>query len=269
MEIKKEFVYSLDSDANETRVIAACSDRTVKMYKVDETVLEIINEYKEFPGPVTQAIFLGKGEMFCVSCYTGEIIIFKIEGINYSKKFEKKIFEGSINSISHNWNLNSFVIYCGCSDGNLRILNFDENFKFLEKIIFCNKFGITSVSTNTNYILTGGMDYEVVLLDLNGIELKRFKNHTGFIRQVGMASLSEFDILCFASCSEDGKLCIYFKDEEDYKNQIIDLKSPVYSVSWCKTGYSLSVSYGENSTKTFVPNQNGEFVEIELIEKDL
>lgn len=270
MEVKNEIIHSLDADYSETRLLTASSDRTVRLYKINDTDMTPLSEYSDFPGPVTQAIFIDKGEMFCVSCYTGELIIYKLEGNSYTKKYEKKLFEGSVNSICHNFCESSFKIYCGCSDGNLREIEFDSKFNVKERILFCHRFGITSVSCNEKYILTGGVDYCSMLVNINDLsEVKRFNDHTGFVRQVGICSIGEFDISCFATCSDDGKVIIYFKEEENnYKKQVIEINEPVYSVSWSKMGYSLTVGYGDSGVKSFGPDASGVFKEIEFVKKD-
>lgn len=255
----------MESDVSETRVITASSDRVVRIFKANDNNLTLESEISGFKSPVTKAIFLNLGELICVSCYTGDLYIFKLEGTSYSKKYEKKIFEGSINAISHLWLDDRFKVFCGCSDGNLLVIEFDSRFNTTESRIFCHRFGVSCVSSNQHYLVTGGIDYSTIVFDLKEMkELARNKDHKALVRDVSVCNIGEFDIFCFASCSDDGRVIVYNKIGNIFNKQVIEIHQPVYSLSWSKTGYSLSVGYGDSEIKHFVPDISGIFKEVPL-----
>ncbi|KAL0265642.1 UNVERIFIED_CONTAM: hypothetical protein PYX00_011355 [Menopon gallinae] len=230
-----------------------------------EIIHSIAADTRGLPGPVTKAIFLNRGELISASCYTGELLVWKLEGAAYSRKFEKRLFEGSINAISHLWLETSFRVFCACSDGNLRIVEFDTRFGTVETQIFCHRSGISSVSNSDRYLMTGSMDHTTAIFDVQSMkEVRRNTDHRGIVRDVGVCSVGEFDISCFASCSDDGTVIIYNKDGDEFKRQVIEIGQPVYSLAWSKTGYSLSVGYGESSVRHFVPDISGLFKDVEL-----
>lgn len=265
METKHEIIHSMETDYTESRLLTASSDSVIRLFKIEGLSIIPETELKGLPGPVTKAIFLNRGEFLCASFYTGEVLIWKLEGSAYNKKFEKKLFEGSVNAISHLWLDNSFRVFCGCSDGHLRILDFDTRFSVKESKIFCHRFGISSVSSNERYLMTGSMDHTTTIFDIKSMhEIKKNTDHKNVVRDVSVCSVGEFDIFCFASCSDDGTVVVYNKDGSEFKKQVIDIGQPAYSLAWSKTGYSLSVGYGESSIKHFVPDISGSFKEVEM-----
>lgn len=265
MQTHKEIIYSMDADISEKRIVTASSDRVVRTFRIENVQLIPEQELLGHDSPVTKAIFLHKGELICSSCYTGEIIIWQLEGTQYNKKFSTKVFSGSINSISSLFQENSFKIFCACSDGVIRILSFDFKFNFKMTEVSAHKFGITSISNNDKYLLTGGMDSKVTLFDISSMkEVSVFNDHTNIVRDVSIAKTNEFNLDVFASCSDDGKLIIYYFDNEVVKKQVVEINTPLSSLAWSKRGYSLSVGYGENMVKHYVPDINGYFKEVEL-----
>lgn len=265
MEVQREIIHSMAADSSETRIITASSDRTVRLFRLNGEDLAREAEIRDLPGPVTKAIFLNKGELIGASCYTGELLIWKLEGTSYSRKFEKKLFDGSINAISHQWLESSFRVFCGCSDGNLRIVEFDTKFGTVETQVFCHRSGISSVSNNDRYLMTGSMDHTTAIFDIRSMkEVRRNTDHSKVVRDVGVCSVGEFDIFCFASCSDDGTVVIYNKDGDEFKRQVIEIGQPVYSLAWSRTGYSLSIGCGDSCVKHFVPDISGLFKEVPL-----
>lgn len=265
MEAQREIVHSMEADYSETRVVTASSDRIIRLFKLNGASLIPESEIQGLPGPVTKAIFLNKGEFVCASFYTGELVVWKLEGSAYSKKFEKKLFEGSVNAISHLWLESSFRVFCGCSDGVLRIVDFDAKFSITESKIPVHRFGISCVSNNEQYLMTGAMDHTTAIFDLKSMkEIKKNTEHKGFVRDVGVCSVGEFEIFCFASCSDDGTVIIYNRFDNEFHPQVIEIGEPVYSLAWSRTGYSLSVGYGESQVKHFVPDISGVFKEVAL-----
>ncbi|KAF7684700.1 Protein transport protein SEC13 [Astathelohania contejeani] len=264
MEAHTDLIHSIDSDLSEQRIVTASSDKIVRVFNVKDANLTLQAELKGHNGPVTKAIFLNKGEMIASCSYNGTLIIWKLEGNNYGKKYEKQLFNGSINSICCNWHGDSFTIYSGCSDGRVRTSIFDSTLQVKESDFYCHRYGVSTVSSNEKYLVTGGMDSTVGIFRLSDMsEMQRFKDHSNFVRCVAICPKNEFGITCFASCSDDGTAIIYNLDG-GFSKQVIKIGEPCYSLGWSRSGFSLTIGYGESKFKTFIPDASGKFKETDM-----
>ncbi|KAK1350593.1 hypothetical protein LUQ84_3532 [Hamiltosporidium tvaerminnensis] len=264
-----ENILSMDADAQEHRMLATTAEKLIKIYTIDNDQINPEFELKGHDGPVTSAKFINKGELIASCCFTGKVIIWKLEGNSYNKKFERKIFEGSLNSLSVKNIENGFIVFCACSDGNVRTLQFDFSLNYSEDLFFAHRFGVTCIDNNDLYVVTGGLDSNVTLWDLKEKkEIETFSDHKKFVRAVAVCPANEFNILTFASCAEDGSLVIYSREDDCIVKQIIEMGSPCYSVSWSASGFSLCVGYGDSFFKTFVPDVSGKFKEVEIVSNE-
>lgn len=266
MDVHKGTIHSIEPDVYEKRIVTASSDGVVRVFENTElpdkpVKMELECELVSDSGPCTKAVFVNQGELIVSSYYSGKLILWKREANNYSIKAEKEIFSGSINDISSVFVGDVVKIYCACSDGNVRIVEIDSSGTFKQKEIFAHRFGVNSIHANSSYFVTGGLDYSVVVWE-NDKELARLRDHKGYVRDVAIANNGIFDIFCFASGGEDHKVIIYTKDVNDFRKQEIDMKEPVYSLSWSKSGFSLSVGYGDGQFKCFVPGDDNSFREV-------
>ncbi|EQB60508.1 protein transport protein sec13 [Vairimorpha apis BRL 01] len=270
MEIHKGIIYSMEKDNFEKRIITTCSDGKIRVFenKSDPDTkinLEFIAEMSGDEGIPTKAVFVDQIECIVASFSNGTIIIWKKENINYKKIYEFKVFSGSISDLSCVYIENNIVMYCACSDGILRIVKYINNTIQIDEVT-AHRFGISCIDGNEDYIVTGGIEYSVAIWSKKE-EITRFNSHEGVVRAIKIAPKNIFNIFCFASCGEDGKVIIYIKDGNNFNQQIIELEEPVYSLSWSKSGFSLSVGYGENKYKCFVPTNEGKFEEIPIVEE--
>ncbi|AFN84115.1 protein transport Sec13-like protein [Encephalitozoon romaleae SJ-2008] len=267
MDIHKDAIHSIETDFSQKRILTSCSDGMVRIFSKGtaesphDLALEL--ELNGNSGPATKAIFLNQGEFIASSYFNGKVIIWKYEGGRFNKKYEKQLLNGSVNDIAGRWDGDSFTLFCGCSDGNVRILTVDSSFSATESEVFCHRFGVSSVSAMENGFVSGGMDYSVAVWEGNE-EVARFRDHKGFVRNVAVCPTNSFKLLCIATCSEDGSVIIYTRKGSEYKSQKIILEEPCYSLSWSFSGFSLSVGYGSSKFKCFVPDSNGEFKEVKL-----
>lgn len=267
MEAHRGAIHSIETDVSHKKIVTACADGLVRVFNrnnVDsnqELVIEL--ELDASSGPVTKAIFLNQGELIASSYFSGKVVVWKYEAGRFNKKHEKQLLSGSVNSIAGKWKGNSFTLYCACSDGNIRILEVDNSFNTAETEVFCHRFGVSSVSTTEHGFATGGMDYSTALWE-DKTEIKRFRDHKGFVTDVAVCPANCFKIFCMATCSKDGTVIIYTKKEEKYESQIIDMEEPCYSLSWSASGFTLSVGYGKSKFKSFVPDSSGKFKEVHL-----
>jgi protein transport protein SEC13 len=269
MEVHKDIIHSIETDISQKRVVTACSDGMVRVFsrKSTEDALDMAmdSELVADAGPATKAVFINTGEFIASSYFTGKLLLWKLEGSTYTKKYEKQLPNGSINSISSVFRGTSFDIYCACSDGNVGILTVSSSpsFNVVEDRVFCHRFGVSAVSGYDGGFVTGGMDYSVAIWE-NGEEVARFRDHKGFVRDVAVSPQGCFKLFCMATCSEDGTVMIYTKKGDRYESQRITVGEPCYTLAWSASGFTLSVGYGESKFKCYVPDGSGEFTEVTL-----
>ncbi|KAF9764899.1 Protein transport protein SEC13 [Nosema granulosis] len=268
MDLHKGKIHSIQSDIFEKRIVTASSDGVVRVFdnKAEAgsmPLLEINCELQGSYGVCTKAVFIKDGELIASSYFSGKLALWKREAGTYTLAIVKDIFNGTIYDIDAVYKNEIIKIYCACSDGTLRIVDIAPGYTFSQEDVVAHRFGVTCVSSNSEYVVTGGLDNSVVLWREKKEEM-RFRDHSGFVRDVKISRDNVFGLMSFASCSEDGIVNIYTKTQEEFKKQSIEIKEPVYSLSWSKTGFSLSVGFGSNGLKCFSPGSDGKFTEVDL-----
>lgn len=249
MDTKEIIVFNIDTDYNEEKMLKATSEG-IELYNINNEEIIMDTTLKSHTDPVVKAIFFGK-DIVSVD-FGGKFIYWKFDG-SYSVLFEKNL-GSTVNTMCGNEV--EKIILIGMADGRIKKLFLGEEIE--ENEVFAHTCGISAMDCNKKYLVTGGMDNLVFIWDLNLRKIGEKSYHDDFVRDVSICNII-FDFFTFASCGNDGKLIIYDKDF-----QVIDLEEPCYSLDWTKSGYCLSVSYGENKYKAFVPGDDGKFVEAEL-----
>lgn len=272
MESLTGIIHSIQTDIYEKKIVTASSDGIVRVFDNIaepgvEPCLEQKQELEGSYGACTKAVFINEGEFIASSYFTGKLVLWKREAGAYVMATMKDVFSGTIYDIDALYNEDTIVVYCACSDGLLRIVKISPGYTITEEEFVAHRFGATSVSASRSHVVSGGLDNSVVLW-VNNEEKVRLRDHKGFIRDVKISKDNVFGFLCFASCSEDGFVNIYTEIGGDLKKQIIEIGEPVYSLSWSRTGFSLSVGYGTNGFKCFTPGSDGTFKEVELTKCD-
>lgn len=265
MSSAEAIICSVDTDLSQKHVVTACSDHSVRIYNLRNKELEHTVNLLGHSGPVTQAKYINQGELLASSDFTGKLIIWKLEGGTFSRRVEKQVAAGPIYDISVRFNENKLQIFCGCDGGVLKTLEYDQAFNETEKSQEAHRYGVSSVSANSEYLVTGGLDFSVALHTLNGNDQKEyFKHHDAAVNCVAVAPSNHTNKLAFASVSEDGLLVIYQKRDSSFEIQKIDLGQPGHSLSWSKTGFSLTVGYGSEEFKSYILGENGLYEEVEM-----
>lgn len=268
MDLHKGKIHSIQTDLYEKRVVTASSDGSVRVFENksepgNPPSLELSCELQGSYGVCTKAIFINEGELIASSYFTGKLALWKREAGKYNLATIKEIFNGTIYDIDAVNSSEGIKVFCACSDGTLRIVDIAPGYTFSQSEVVAHRFGTTCVSANKDYVVTGGLDNSVVLWK-DGKEETRFRDHKRYVRDVKISKDNVFELMAFASCSEDGSVNIYTQVGGEFKRQCIEIGEPVYSLSWSKTGFSLSIGYGSNGVKCFTPSSDGKFVEVEL-----
>ncbi|EEQ83089.1 hypothetical protein NCER_100084 [Vairimorpha ceranae BRL01] len=270
MEVHKGTIYSIERDIFEKKLITASSDGFIRIFvnkkePDDKIDLHLEHELDSMHGKLIKAIFLNHNEYLASAHSSGHVVIWKLDTNNtYAVKHEEQVFTGCINDISSNFNNEIINIYCACEDGKVRILNLKNDENIVVSEFTAHRFGISTIDSNNTFVVTGGLDYSTAVWE-NNKEIIRFRDHTSLVRDVCISPNNVFNILCFASCGEDCKVFIYWRHFEDFLKQEIILDEPVYSLSWSKSGFTLSIGYGQNKFKCYEPGNEGKYVEVELV----
>lgn len=255
-------VHSMDADLAEKHVVTACSDSIVRIYSLVDKKLEYLAELVGHSGPVTKALYVNQGELIASSDFSGKIVIWKLEGGVFNKRFEKQLLEGPIYDMAVRFADGRLQLFCGCDGGVLKTLEISASFECTEDSKEVHRYGISAVSANAECLVTGGFDFSVALHTASGVE--HFKHHQAAVTSVAIAPVNCCNKTVFSSCSEDGKLFIIEQRGDSFETQEIDVGEPCYSLSWSNTGFVLTVGYGTESFKSFILGESGKYEEIEM-----
>ncbi|ELA40987.1 uncharacterized protein VICG_01946 [Vittaforma corneae ATCC 50505] len=262
MEQIESKIRSMDSDLSEKFVVTACEDSLVRLFTIKDRNMEFLTELTGHTGVVTKAVFINQGELIASSDFSGKLIVWKLEGHSFVKRSETKVSNGPIYDIAVRYTDSSFTIFCGCDNGILRTVVFDNNFKATVTEQEIHRYGIITVSCNLHFVATGGLDCTAALISKDNIEY--LKHHQGAVNSVALAPTDDEKHTILATCSEDGKLAFIFKEDDSIRTQEIKLKEPCYSLDWSKTGFVLTVGYGSEEFKSYIQGENGEYEEVPM-----
>ncbi|MCA9750469.1 MAG: hypothetical protein KC414_15265 [Romboutsia sp.] len=250
-------VNSLDLDLTEKYLLEGCSDGIIRIRNLNDNK-NVISELIAHSSPV-KAFYVNHGEYIVSADFNGKFILWKLQGNSYSKKIER-----DINSKIYDISYRERQLILGCEGGIVKFLKFDENFNFKEEeSLNVHNYGVGLVSCNSSFILTGGLDYKMFLIDINN-KIEHVYSHKDRINCISMAPSNSFGKTIFAAGFNDGTLMIFERKENSFKKQEIDLEMPCLGLSWSKSGFVLSVVYGNENLKSFILGEDGEYEEIEM-----
>lgn len=262
MEQIQSKIRSMDIDISEKFIVTACEDSFVRLFSVNDKKTELLCELTGHTGMVTKAIFINQGDVIASSDFNGKLIIWKLENSSFVKKTEIQVSDRPIYDIAARVKDNGFTVFCGCDNGLLKTVIFDSNFKTTMTEQELHRYGVISVSCTKNFLATGGLDSTVALISNGNIEY--IKKHTGAVNAVALVPSDDENHTIVASGSEDGTLILTFKNGKKIRTQQINLGEPCYSLDWNRTGFILTVGYGNDKLKSFAQGENGEYQEIPM-----
>merc|ERR1712080_361975 len=269
----------IDTDCNENQMVTV-EKTTLRLFRILENTMNLEKEavFEDNDSIFTNVKFIDQ-ESFVTTDIQGKLVIYDIK---FNKKFEK-IFQVPIKSICVS-NSDNSKIYCGCSDGYLRILSINNSYNVEETEIFAHNFGISSLVSNNEYIITTGYDSKANLYEI-GKENKNMSDEEFFDSGVGENKLkliktfeyekpvlcvsispsNIFNIVCFAVAS-GSELFIYRKLVQDFKNQIINFDEEIQTISFSSAAFAISVGF-KDKFKAFAPNEDDVYEEVEVLEE--
>ena len=282
-----------------SRKLATCSsDRTVKVYEVTGETYKLVADLRGHEGPVWQVAWGHPkyGNLLASCSYDRKVIIWKEAGNDYQSIYESQHHDSSVNSICWAPQEYGVMLACGASDGAVSIISYLGGQWEVEKIlnahscIGCNavswlppvQYQKTDPLSNTSgftykkKIVSGGCDNLIKIWsysesDSKWIEEDQLSAHSDWVRDVAFAPNCGLDNFILASCSLDGRVIIWRKNEKEggqWTHQVLNkFNDAIWHVSWSMAGNILAVSGAENKVSLWKETLDGTWTCVSNVEK--
>lgn len=234
------------------------------------------------------------GTLLASCSYDGSVLIHKEGPTNtWTKIYEYKKHESSVNSICWAPHEYGLILGCASSDGKVSILEYKGD-RWNSKIISNDTLGCNSISfapysalgsqTSDEKIsvlrfVTGSCDNTVRIWKCIGggtdgqfVEELKEGNiaHSDWVRDVAWAPTAAMPYNIIASCSEDRNVFIWKQTSADGPWIATIMKTfdaPVWRVSWSITGNVLAVSTGDHKVSLFKQSVDESWMQISTIDE--
>lgn len=265
------------------RLATASSDKVIKIFEVDGENHKQIETLVGHDGPVWQVAWAHpKFGLILASCsYDGKAIIWKEqpETNQWFMIAEHSAHTASVNSVSWAPHELGAILLCTSSDGQISVVDFNEDGTTSHVIFQAHAIGVNSaswapVSTKTGSsdlsqrrFVSGGSDNTVKIWHFDAtvgsyVEEAKLEGHSDWVRDVSW-SPSVLVKLYIASASQDRTVLIWSEDENGvWKCQPLTAeKFPdvCWRASWSLSGNILAVSGGDNKVTLWKENLQGKW----------
>ena len=241
-------ITDIKSDFYGKKLAIGTTTGKIILYENFQGKLQKKSEIKAHNGIVFKVEFTNpKFGPYIISCgYDKKVNIIQ-EGMNGQLDliYEFNEFPNSVTCLSISYDINQLIFISGCLDGNITIHKFNNN-DFENETIFAHDFGVNSISffknSKNNEFVTCGNDNLIKIWKFNN-DSKKFENYDT-IKEIECISN---DVCCrdsqhFASCSEDGSVYYWKKDEGKWNpKEIISNPTPVIKVAFNEEGSALAI----------------------------
>lgn len=219
------------------------------------------------------------------------VIVHKEQPQNvWTKLFENRVHESSVNSISWAPHEMGLILACASSDGNVSILEYRDD-QWMSSSFQNDSLGCNSVSwapysalgsimedgSSVRRIVTGSCDNSVRIWAYN-MQLNKWQEesrqtspHKDWVRDVAWAPNTAMPYNIIASCSEDRSVYIWKQIEKNGMWTSILMNTfdaPVWRVSWSVTGNVLAVSTGDHKVTLWKQSVTEEWAQISSVEDE-
>lgn len=284
-----DMIHDSQFDYYSKRMATCSSDRTIKIFDITGNIHHNSATLTGHAGPVWQVAWAHpKFGVILASCsYDGTVIIHREATQNsWSKVYEHKFHESSVNSIS--WAPHEFglILACASSDGKVSILEYkDESWvctSIQNDTLGCNTVtwgpfsalgSLLEDGTSTQRLATGSCDNMVRMYKLqNGKweeEAKESSPHADWVRDVAWAPNTGMPYNIIASCSEDRTVYIWKQTEAGgvwTPTLLHKFDAPVWRLSWSVTGNVLAVSTGDHMVTLWKQSVDETWVQITSVD---
>jgi protein transport protein SEC13 len=283
----EQMIHDVQMDYYGKRLATASSDRTIKIFEIQDNQQNLVAHLRGHDGPVWQVAWAHPkfGSLLASCSYDGKVAIWKEQQQNqWAKIFEDSQFQSSVNSVCWAPHTLGLLLAAASADGTVAILSYQDNGQWSRQSIPAHNNGCTAVSWGPDLaagsllkqgqqqgprsqqrFVTAGCDNRVRVWGWNGEQNQwveeKFANddnrHNDWVRDaawapsVGLANT-------IATCSEDKTVIIWTEKGGMWrKAHVLPFKHNVWKVSWSVMGNILAVSQGDNKVSLWKESIDG------------
>lgn len=261
MEVHTEPISNISINHAENLAVTSSTDKKLRVFSVENNSFRFLYELLGHKSEIVSAIFVAGTDMIASADFAGNLLIWAPEDKQYMLKQKIEVLDGVITSLAGRFD-NNIVVFCGCSDGKIRSYEI-KNHEHSMTEMASNDYGIACISCNDEYLLSGGIDLQTNLY-ADGKLIASFGDHEDRINDVALCPSNQFNVLFFASCSSDKTVMVYAKKKDGFAKQRILVGEECYQLRFSKAGFCLTVGYGNNSFKAYLPDESGQFKEVDV-----
>ncbi|EPZ32794.1 protein transport protein SEC13 [Rozella allomycis CSF55] len=281
-----DIIHDAQSDYYGKRLATCSSDRTIRIFDVQNGQQSLADVLKGHDGPVWQVAWSHPkfGPLLASCSYDGKVLIWKENRKKWSVIKEHTVHESSVNSISFAPHEHGLHLACGSSDGKVSILSYNDDGTWSHQAFVSHQIGCNAVSWAPSTvpgslfnpsnqpkiaekkIVTGGCDNLVKIWKWNEKdstwtqEGPSLEGHSDWVRDVAWSPNMGLNNEIIASCSQDKRVLIWTCENNTWKSK--ELKKDlfgdtVWRVSWSMTGHLLAVSSGDNKVSLWKQKLDG------------
>ncbi|KXN72141.1 WD40 repeat-like protein [Conidiobolus coronatus NRRL 28638] len=284
----EDMIHDAQLDFYGKKLATCSSDRSIRIFEVEENSQRLIQVLNGHDGPVWQVAWAHPkfGNILASCSYDGRALIWKETNGTWTQIKEHSSHSSSVNSIAWAPHELGPILACASSDGKVSVLTYRDDGTWESTVFDAHAIGCNSVSwapaiapgaltqstgnpSETQQVkrfATAGCD--------NLVKIWAFKNdawqeeetglegHSDWVRDVAWAPNVGMPRNYIASCSQDKTVIIWTQDSPNSPWTKTALKADrfpdvVWRVSWSLSGNILAVSCGDNTVSLWKEGLNG------------
>jgi len=268
-------IHDCQFDFYGTRLATASSDKSIRIFEVNNDKTTYLTSFTTHDGPVWQLSWAHPkfGPILASAGFDKKVIIHQEQNDGSwrpIKVFED--FQTSVNTVQFAPAEFGLVLACGCSDGKISIIynqgnewekyNFEAFPSGVNSLswapssdmgsLICEPSAAEKNERKKRLVAAGnGNDVHIYEEVSHGDwkAEKELKGHTDWVRSVAWAPSTGLNRDIIASCDHNGEVRVWTKQAGvEWESTILrQFSFPLWDVSWSVTGNVLSVSGGDNN----------------------
>jgi len=295
----EEMIHDVQLDYYGRRMATCSSDRMIKIFEIGPSTPILTAELRGHEGPVWQVAWAHPkfGNMLASASYDRKVILWKeITKNKWSIFYEYTGHRLSVNSIA--WAPHEFgqMLATGSSDGCISILVVKEDGEVTSSSFDAHSIGVNAISWApaafgsysllkpstqagplVKRLVSGGCDNVVSIWKSETPELWEKEEdlcyHKDWVRDVAWAPNIGLPTSTIASCSQDGCLVIWVKEENSkfkraHSTEPKAENGAMWRVSWSLTGNILAVSSSDNKVSLWKESSDGKWKQISTLDQN-
>lgn len=289
----EDMIHDAQMDYYGTKLATCSSDRSVKIFDVQNGQQTLVASLKSHEGPVWQIAWSHPmfGSLLASCGYDRKVIIWKEVNGQWQELYQYNNHDSSVNSVQWAPHEYGLMLACGSSDCTITIISSTGDGSWdAKKIRSAHEVGCNAISwapsvspgalldSSTSKlavkrIVSGGCDNLVKIWkeeNSEWVEEKKLEAHTDWVRDVAWAPSIGLSNSVIASCSQDARVIIWTNDgttNEWTSKTLHKFSDVVWHVSWSVTGNILAVSGGDNKVSLWKETLEGQWVCISDVNK--